>query len=126
MRGFNRIAGIWREDRGQGLLRGLDMSSERFRAPPEWTDEQVAEAIWMLRLGKACAYVADCMRVYDEVIVRMGWALRATGVDVQGLHILPREPERVSPPAPAPVPREPRLPAYAPRERPREKVLAVS
>jgi hypothetical protein len=101
------------------------MSSERFRAPPEWTDDQVAEAVWMLRLGKTCAYVADCMRVYDDVIVRMGWALRATGVDVQGL-FLPQEPERTAPRAPASAPRGPRLPAYVRRERPREKVLALS
>lgn len=100
------------------------MSSERFRAPAEWTDDQVQEAVWMLRLGKTCAYVADCMRVYDEVIQRMGWALRATGVDVRGL-FLPQEPKRTAPAASAPAAREPRLPAYVRRERPRERVLAL-
>lgn len=99
------------------------MPSERFRAPAEWSDDQVNEAVWMLRLGYTCARVADCMRVYDEVVMRIGWALRAAGVDVQGLAIL-RKPERISPPAPAPVVR--RVPAHIIRERRREGALAVS
>lgn len=101
------------------------MASERFRAPADWSDEQVEEAVWMLRLGKTCAHVADCMRVFDEVVLRMGWALRAAGVDVQGL-VVALQPKRAVPSVPAPVVRAPRLPAHIVRERPREKILAAS
>lgn len=98
------------------------MASERFRAPAEWSDDQVKDAVWMLRLGHTCAHVADCMRVFDEVVVGMGWALRATGVDVQGL-VIARAPQRVSPPPPA---RVPRVPAHVIRGRQREKALVLS
>lgn len=99
------------------------MASERYRAPVEWTDEQVEEAVWMLRLGHSCARVADCMRVFDEVVLRMGWALRATGVDVQGLGIR-RQPQRAAPAA-APVARRPRPPVRI-GERRREEALVAS
>jgi hypothetical protein len=101
------------------------MAKDRFRAPADWSDAQVEEAVWMLRLGKTCAHVADCMRVFDEVVLRMGWALRAAGVDVQGL-VVAAQPKRVVPSVPPPAVRPPRLPAHIVRERPREKVLAAS
>ena len=110
---------------GSGSPKGSGMASERYRAPADWSEEQVAEAVWLLRLGRSCAQVADCMRVFDEVVVRIGWALRATGVDVQGLAVA-RRPQPARPQLPVPAIRRPRLPAVIIGERRREEALVLS
>jgi hypothetical protein len=98
------------------------MLNKWYRGPADWPDDKVEEAIYMLRLGYTCGQVADAMRVFDEVITRLGWALRSAGVDVQGL-VMPVKAILVLPPTPPG--REPRLPAHIDAARRRQKALAV-